>query len=358
MKKQVKFFTALIILGVAACTQQQKAPETGGRVQQSSKRIIHVQGHPHEYLTQLHGGREDAKERIVTGSTADININDIQCWAGSVDPAITPNYIDSAVLVVKWTSRPEIVTDSIYIWGYRWSRISIYNDPVYGPDTSDVHKYTIDMLRAVANADCRFSVMLQNTSGNNFTAGGFGYNTVTDFRVRVPLEFDSLGAVSDHRINFKYTGSPNCNVGQSVLPYDVSGQVNEALTKARAAQTSTTPVETGTGVISHPFNADYGYPAYDYDYWHVPAILSQQPFLWQSGWYKGYWSFYHKNQLSGNFVADTQSITTRELGEHYVDGFVFEDQPLIWPPTHDMSGNYVANGCDCGCTGIRIEEGE
>ncbi|MDR1331900.1 MAG: hypothetical protein LBK07_07325 [Tannerella sp.] len=305
------------------------------------KGVIHVQGHPHEYLTKLHGGKEDVKTRAVTGSTADINLADIICWAGSPD---TTRTIDSAVLVIKWTSLPPAyVQDSILIWGYRWN-----------PQTAegwDVTKYTVDMIRAVANADCRFVALLQNSNGGSIAAGGFGYNYGDDVE-RPSVWFDYNHASMDDTIKFHYEGPPNCEYGQGAIPYNLDSQWQEADRRAGVPNYSS---GTGNGIIRHPFDADYGYPAYDFDYWirSTPIIVPTRPYSWQAGWYYSYWAFYHKEQLTGGFVADSLTITTRQLGNHYVDGFVFEDQPLIWPPTHDMSGNYnLPYDCNCGCTGV------
>jgi hypothetical protein len=309
----------------------------------AQKRVIKVQGHPHEYLTDKYGGKEDAtaKTRAVTGSTANINLADIKCWAGSPNPTLP---IDSAVLLIKFTglSPYEYARDSILIWGYRWNPKTV--------EGYDVTKYTIDMIRAVANADCRFIAMLQSSSGLGFTAGGFGYNYDPDaFRPRV--QFDAAAAAADDTIKFHYTGSPNCDprYGQGAIPYDVTAQWQEALKKAGVPPYSSTG--NGNGIIRHPFDADYGYPAYDFDYWVKYSPIIDQPYVWQSGWVYNYWSFYHKEQLTGNFVADTLSINNRKLDNHFVDGFVFN--PGVWPPLHDMSGDYSAIfNCDCGCTGV------
>jgi hypothetical protein len=310
------------------------------------KRVIKVQGHPHELLTQKHGDREDAATSMVrtSGDVANIVPDSIHCWAGGVDPAITSEYIDSAVLVIKWTDGKlaELGYDSIFAWGYRWSRISVSVNSDGTKDTFDVHKYTIDMIRAVANADCRFNALLQNSSAGNFVVGGFGYNLYQ--AERLPMTYDRDGAAADTMIKFHYAGSPNCALGQGAIPYDVPQQVNYALIKA-----GDTDSVKGTGIIDHPFDADYGYPAYDFDYWSATSDISY--YEWQSGWYRnGYWSFYVKNQLSGDFAYPTESgIATRELHNHYVDGFVFEDDMNAWPPPYAMSGDFTSRECNCGC---------
>jgi hypothetical protein len=297
------------------------------------KGVIHVQGHPHEYLTKLHGGKEDAGTRIVraTGTVANIVLDSITCWTGNVDPTLP---IDSAVLLIKWTDGKLASEsgDSILAWGYRWNPV---NKKGYA-----VTKYTIDMIRAVANADCRFNALLQNTGGSDFIVGGFGYNLYDP--ERLPMTFDQAGAAADTLVEFHYTVSPNCAMGQGAIPYDVPQQINYALIKAQGDDSI-----KGTGIIEHPFDANYSYPAYDADYWAATSDISY--YEWQSGWYKGYWAFSHKEQLTGNLIADTLTITTRKLDNHYVDGFVFEDDPLIWPPEYDMSGDFTTRECDCGC---------
>jgi hypothetical protein len=320
MKKFFKIFAALVLSAGMLAPQGLSAQQ---------KRVIKVQGHPHELLTQKHGGREDAttKTRAVSGSTADINLADIKCWAGTPDTTLP---IDSAVLLVKWTDgKRQSQGDSILAWGYHWN-----------PDGSP--KYTIDMIRAVANADCRFSVLLQNTGSLGYTAGGFGYNHTAPVNQRVPLVFDSTAASADTQVRFHYTGSPNCAMGQGAIPYSLSSQVDEAIRRS----TGEDGTGTGTGIVRHPFDADYGYPAYDYDYWELPNPVFPL-YRWQSGWYRnGYWAFYIKDQLNGNFDYSNVGISSREIGNHSVDGFVFA---LDMDFSKDMSGDYTAYGCNCGC---------
>jgi hypothetical protein len=311
----------------------------------AQKRVIKVQGHPHELLTQKHGGKEDAitRTREVTGSTANINLADITCWAGGVDPTIDPQYIDSAVLLVKWTDQKALSRgDSILIWGYRWNTITISVNPDGSRDTFPAAtRYTIDMIRAVGNADCAFSALLQNTSAGNFTAGGFGYNFASPFE-RVPVQFNATGAKNDSRIKFGYE-YPNCNMSQGTVPYDVYAQATEAIRREEADFSSTGI--GGTGIIRHPFDADYGYPAYDYDYWTLtnPGNLYYE---WQAGWYNGYWAFYVKPDLNGNFTYSGSGIATQGITNHSVSGFVFAIN-MDW--SKDMSGDYTARPCVCTC---------
>jgi hypothetical protein len=293
--------------------------------------VIFVQGHPHELLTRLYAeGKWKHPETKLTGTPTDsIKFSDVLCWAGYPDPT---RPIDSAVLIVKWTDQKALDRgDSILIWGYRWNPI---NSSGYA-----VTKYTIDMIRAVANADCRFSALLQNTSNGDFVVGGFGYNFKEDGRV--PLQFYLEKAAADTLVRFNYTGSPNCAYEQGAIPYEVKTQVAEAIQRSTGGTGG-----TGTGIVRHPFDADYGYPAYDFDYW---ALLNdEEAYEWQSGWYhNGYWGFYFKNQLNGPFSYASSGVATQVITNHSASGFVFA---INMDYSKDMSGDYVGLKCNCGCT--------
>jgi hypothetical protein len=336
MKRHLFLLIAFLVSAGMLATQSLSA----------QKRVIKVQGHPHELLTEKHGDKEDAGTRIVraTGDVANIVLDSITCWAGNPDPSLP---IDSAVLLVKWTDgkMSGLEGDSTLAWGYRWNSASIYVDPDTGEaDTFPTHKYTIDMIRAVANVDCHFAALLQNTGGGNFVVGGFGYNLY--YRGRLPMTFNQAGAAADALIKFHYTGSPNCAPPyvQEIIPFDAPQQVNLALKKYEGDDSI-----TGTGIIRHPFDADYGYPAYDFDYWMATSEIYY--YEWQSGWYRnGYWAFHTKNQLNGDFTDSLVGIAQREIHNHYVDGFVFEDDPSVYPPPYNMTGDFTTHeGCNCGC---------
>jgi hypothetical protein len=325
MKKKVKFFAALIILGAAACTQQQKAPETGGQVQQSSKRVIHVQGHPHELLTKLHAEGKWEKPHPspdITGSNANVDFADICIWA---QEAVNEAWdVDSAALIVKWTDS-KAASDSSRIWGYRWNRYT-----VYAGDTVQVTKYSVDMIRAIANSDPKLSVLMQNTGSMGYTIDGIGYNHREC--TRVPIEFDLAGAVSDSgRIGFRYYYPPNTGMGQKYVPDHPQEDADKAI-----------DVGMKTGIIEHPFNIIYGYPAYDYDHWLLKADRPNY-YSWQSGWYDGYWAFYVKDKPDAKFDYSGKGVSSRVLGNGCVDGFVFND---FVSPSEDMSGDYKAP-CVC-----------
>jgi hypothetical protein len=323
MKKQVKFFVALCILSAGMLAAQGLSAQ---------KRVIKVQGHPHEYLTNLKGGKEDAtiEPRLTGTSTDSIDFSKITCWAGVVDPT-RPSA--RAALVVKWTDEKALQRDdSILVWGYHWNTV----------DASgfDVHKYTIDMIRAVGNTDCNFIALLQNTGGGNFTVGGIGYN-FDDYQTPPNIIYNLAGAeAADSTVKFHYTNAPNCTEGQLGIPWRINSQVGDAINKATGVS-----LASKTGIIDHPFNADYGYPAYDYDYWSDDDD-PMDGFEWQSGWYiNGYWAFFTKNQPIGPYSYSNDGIAIRELSDEAVDGFVFAIG-MDWNKT--MSGSYN-NGYDCNC---------
>jgi hypothetical protein len=310
MKKSLLLFVALF-LSAGLFAQQQ--------------RVVKVQGIPHELLTRklAQGKWKMPRFSAVTrGTNASINPRDFDCWIGSPNESLQ---VDTAYLVVKFTDGKRTAGDSILAWGYRFNPKDAYGDSVL------VH--TIDMIRAVANSDQRFTVLSQYTGVYGFTVGGFGFNYSDGECARVPLAFNYNGAKADPSIAFHYEGSPNCAAGQVATPISPVSKAADAIATAANA-----------GVIDHPFNAFYGYPAYDYDYW-VLTSASNPKYEWQAGWYNnGFWSFYTKNQLSGSFVSSLLGISTRRLYNHFVDGLVFAKAPS-W--SANIDGSYLAVDCNC-----------
>lgn len=288
--------------------------------QQRVGNVVKVQGHVHELLTKqaMEGRLKTApvKKQVVFGTTDTIIPTNVHCFAGCPN---TTYPVDTAYLVVKWTDGKQ--DENILIWGYRWN-----NANAFGPVT----KYTVDMIRAVANTVPAFSVLLQQTSSDTgYSVGGFGYNY--SGCARVPLIFQLDSAIAN--VNFAYTTPLNCVTnGQLVVPVNPSSLAEQAIA-----------VANNTGIIEHPFNVNYGYPAYDYDYW---ILETDMPFYsWQSGWTKGYWSFYSKDSLIGSFTISNLGISSRVLSKNSVDGFVFNTDPSVWPPIVDMSGDYTGFNC-------------
>jgi hypothetical protein len=313
------------------------APQ-GLSAQQRVGNVVKVQGHVHELLTKQMHERRRAPKIIQTpvGSVYNINPKDIQCWVGCTEleyPADSIIAIDTAYLLVKWTDGKAAKrgdNDSILIWGYRW--VSQYRHAIYGPIS--VTKCSIDMIRAVANFDCRFSVLLQNTGGGSFTLGGLGYNFARE--ARVELEFERDSAVVDTLIKYRYTGySPNCPApyNQFVVPEEP----NDSTLIAQALNAS-----QNTGVIKHPLDAAYSYPAYDYDYW-VLTDPTNENYEWQAGWNYNYWAYYTRQGLSGSFNFGG-SIATDTLSNNTTNYFIFAS---LSDYNVNMDGDYSALEC-CG----------
>jgi hypothetical protein len=301
----------------------------------AQQRVIKVQGHPHEYLTKKLGGKEDArktaKKVIRQQPNVIIDPDDIECWA-DIANLITapPAVVDTAYLLIKFTdgkTSPTGIVDSLIVWGFRYNSIDNYGDTV------GIH--TIDMLRTVANLDRRLTVMLQYTGVYGYSVTGIGYNHDKDCS-RVPVSFDYKSAVSDTTIAFHYAGTPNCDIGQVAVP-----PVPQTLAQLA--------IEVGdsTGIIDHPFNAFYGYPAYDYDYWKLD-LYDPNPTLhsWQAGWKNAYWGYFigvnRQVPTISNFAE--LGISYQVLNNQEVHGFVFET-PADYPPVHDFSGNLYYEDC-------------
>jgi hypothetical protein len=335
MQKLFFLFLGFLVLSSTGLSAQQQSGQS------KHSPIITVQGHPHDGLTKRYGGKPYIKP-APKPKLGDINPTQVLCWSGHLNPAIGPEYVDSAYLIVKWTNVQSTEADSILIWGYVWNTISIYVSPDSSyRDTSAVTVHSIDMLRTVANSDCRLLVLLQQTGVNGYTVGGIGYN-VEAGNQRVPIRFDLAGAKADTaNIHFKYNGSPNCTLGQTAVPFQPDSQ---AIWAIRAATPGT--LTYATGIIEHPFNVNYGYPAYDYDHWLLNDTTSNPDYRWQSGWNPSAWIFYTGENRQIPTDPSYYGATTRVLTENSVDGYIFTPTST-WPPAVDFSGTPFFVKCPC-----------
>jgi hypothetical protein len=102
-----------------------------------------------------------------------------------------------------------------------------------------------------------------------------------------------------------------------------------------------------TAIIEHPFNVNYGYPAYDYDYWKLidSTAIANLDYEWQAGWYSGSWLFYTGVDRQIPTTSSYDGITTHALANNDVNGFVFA--PSVWPPVADFSGRPSYATCPC-----------
>jgi hypothetical protein len=304
MKKYVRLLFAALALSAGML-----AP-TGLSAQ---KRVFKVQGHPHELLT---------------GEPVYINPDDVKCWID--EPGLNPYLeIDSACLLIKFTDGKQL--DSLFVWGYRFNG----STPHHG----------IDMLRAVANNDRRLSVMLQYTGAKGHAVGAIGLNWTKDGTTcsRSDLMFDLDGAEADPDVRFVYPqgDSPDCADGQVATPLNAQNLANFA-----------TVDYMNTGLLEHPLGAEFGYPAYDFDYWN---LYNEEPKErhWQTGWYRnGRWEYYRADNLriprpGAESCCDPDaarfSVTYEPLRNRQVHGFVFNTNFNV----SDFDGTPVFADCSC-----------
>jgi hypothetical protein len=188
--------------------------------------------------------------------------------------------------------------------------------------------------------------MLQYTGENGHTVGGIGADLYNDGAScsRVSLDFDMAGAGPVGKgVNFSYFSlNEYCNLGQVTYPYiNANTRTGQAATESRY-----------TGILVHPFGAEYGYPAYDYDYWYYNGYLPDDQH-WQSGWsLNGFWGYFRADNWrvpvpSADFDNDPDAamfgVTYEPLLNHQVQGFVFEPGFVV----HQFDGE--PRYMDCGC---------
>jgi hypothetical protein len=325
MKKYSYLFAALLLSAAMLAPQGLSA----------QKRVIKAQGHPHEYLTKkaAEGTAVRTAVSTVTPDTTWLDPADVQCWID--EPLLdTCLRIDSAILIIKFTDGKEI--DSMFVWGYRWNPIK------YGVY---IEHHGIDMLRTVANNDQRLTALLQYSGVSGHAVGGIGLNLYNEGEAcyRVNLDFDI--ATAQRYEDFVYFGTtPNCDTGQVTVPYiSPNTRIGQAATESRY-----------TGILVHPFGAEYGYPADDFDFWYITGYIQDEQH-WQSGWLlNGFWGYYRADNwrvpipnLNPLFEEDPDAaengVTYELLTHRQVHGFVFE--PAFTP--HLFDGNMRFMDCRC-----------
>lgn len=178
-------------------------------------------------------------------------------WAG--DPAGE----NKCALVIDFQDGK---SNQALVWGYRW------NGNASGED----------LLRAVAGQSSILTAMIQYTGTMGSTLNALGVSDQREELDYLTYDFSTASVASE--ISFGFF-SPNINMGQDNAPgYDAEEFTSLAIERARES-----------GIIEHPLNAFvYGYPAYDYDYWQLdPSVADASYYRWKSGWYEGYWSYWH-----------------------------------------------------------------
>ena len=169
---------------------------------------------------------------------------------------------NEAALVVQFLDDH---ADKAYVWGYRWN------------DGEEPTGETL--VRAVAGEGKDLCALVQYTGGLGYTLDGLGYsrdNGILDY-----IDYDYANASVDPYVMFGFN-EPNTLMGQTVAPGGRALDLcRQAIEEAKES-----------GVIEHPLNQrEYGYPAYDSDWWQ-PVADTSDSMRWNAGWYTGYWSYW------------------------------------------------------------------
>ncbi len=181
----------------------------------------------------------------------------IEHWAGD------PDGDNRCALVIDFQDGH---TGQSLVWGYRWS----------GTKTGE------DLIRAVASQSSILTAMVQYTGTMGSTLNALGVSQAREELDYLHYDFDR--AAIGGEVSFGYF-QPNVSMGQEEAPgYEAEQMCVDAIERAKT-----------TGIIEHPLNAFlYGYPAYDYDYWQLEdGYADSYEYRWRSGWYDGYWSYWH-----------------------------------------------------------------
>lgn len=239
-----------------------------------------VQGFPHEL------GNSDqttVSVKTVKNVTSDFTFDDVKFWVGEGE--------NEALMIIDFHIDEDDGKTGL-VWGYRW--------PVGETATG------LDMITAIAKADPRFLVMVQETNlGYTIDAIGFG-----PLRKYFNIEYDLDGASTDSKVSFKFD-YPNTFLGQNKCPENPLEEISAAIDEG---------IETG--VLDHPFNfTNYGYACYDYDHWSC----DDDNVDWQSGWYIGYWSYLVKDNINDDFGYSGVGAILRELQNGSVDSWGYQE---------------------------------
>ena len=99
-----------------------------------------------------------------------------------------------------------------------------------------------------------------------------------------------------------------------------------------------------TNIIEHPINArQYGYPAYDYDWWQPSETLDNTRQRWNAGWYDGYWSYWVGGVDSEELSYSGLGYSSRKLSDGQVDAWKYAllDGPVVFAPRQAGGQNRV-----------------
>ncbi len=190
-----------------------------------------------------------------------------------------------------------------YVWGFRWNP----EDYEGGAPTGE------EMFRAIASGSDDLLLLTQYTGWMGSTVDGIGFQFPGCPKTLHEIKYDFEGASEDPRVSFDYY-AVNGLMGQTKAPGDMTPQYcREALEAAEA-----------TNIIEHPINArEYGYPAYDYDWWRPVQPLNNSRQRWNAGWYDGYWSYWVGGVESDELSYSGLGYSSRKLSDGQVDGWKY-----------------------------------
>jgi len=215
-----------------------------------------------------------------------------------------------------------------YVWGFRW-------DPA---DYEGGQPSGEDMFRAIAGANDDILLFTQYTGWMGSTVDGIGFQFPGNEKVIREIEYDFDGASSDPRVSFDYF-TPNELMGQTKAP----GMFTTVYCR-RAIQEAET-----TNIIEHPINAlEYGYPAYDYDWWQPGSSLDNTRQRWNAGWYDGYWSYWIGGTDSEELSYSGLGYSSRKLSDGQVDAWKYAllDGPVVFMPGREGRQNLTPRRID------------
>lgn len=249
----------------------------------------------------------------ITANAFVVDWDRIEHWSGHGD--------NRAALVVQFEDDgPEVA----YVWGFRWNAADY---PDGGPSGED-------MFRAVVAGSSDLLLFTQYTGWMGSTVDGIGCFDPKAGNLAGAIAFDFENARMDARVCFDYF-VPNEMMNQTKAPGNFTPvYCKRAIDKAES-----------TRVIEHPINAaEYGYPAYDYDWWQPSEALDAQTRRWNAGWYDGYWSYWVGGADSDKLSYSGTGYSSRRLTDGQVDAwrYMLLDGPVGGWGSEGVTGASVA----------------
>jgi hypothetical protein len=319
-----KYFSLLVALTLSAW---QLAPQ-GLSAQLQRRTVAPRKEAPRVNGVPIHIHQSKVRSGARIEAEPDLSFDHVQCWYGSGT--------DSTLLVIQFNDTLTYSAGGTLVWGYRYT-------------PSGNGKTVFQMMQEVAGLDNRLTFLVQDdgvaldslyhpTDSVAWSVGGIGFNQCggKDTCMRVGLAFNLSGAAADTtNIKFHYTGDPNYAYGQTSVPGDDAAALVSAAIEEGAE----------SGVIYHPFNyTDYGYPAYDFDYWYKTSSDDCQ--RWQSGWYNGYWSFFTAPAYPFSFGYAPVGVSLQKLINGGAVAFYYCGDMTTYCDKATISGPYEYQ-CPC-----------